>query len=168
MKKQLEELFRNSKYAATYYRNDDIKGDYAILKKYPNREYIWLSRDFGTLLFPLQSGISPAYLAAYAGYENAEWFFLSKGEVTKIDSAAAITMANKLPDLPYGEPQRLITDVCKLLSDQNVTSSGFAQASIREKDVCSWGRWFEWFKSTEQPVMQKTMGNAIKAMSSRT
>ncbi|MGR5296933.1 hypothetical protein ACPV5U_19270 [Vibrio mediterranei] len=168
MKTLLETLFRDSKYAATYYRNDDIKGDFAILEKYsgPGRDYIWLSRDFGTLLFPLKCGISAAWLAAYRDYKEAEWFFISKGEVTKINSELAITKANQLPELPYDEPDRLITSVGTLLSDQNVTSSGLVQSNIKDKDVCSWARWLEWFKSTEQPVMQKTLENAIRAISS--
>lgn len=162
MKYLLNELYNESKFESCHYRLSDLKIDIKMVEKYKGRDFVFISRDYGSQVYPLCSGINPGWLTAYESYENAEWFHLSASSSTarKINSEEAVSLINRLPDLPSGREQ-LISSLETLLADPNVTSSGLANATIANSKPYNWSAWLDWFKSTKHTTMTKYMQKAL-------
>lgn len=145
------------------YRESDLETDKKISSKYKGSSFIFLDRDFGSLLFPLQIGASPAWLEAYSGYENANWYHLEPcGKSRKITSSEAINLAHQAPSIDGLTNFAILRQLRKALTDRNVTNSGLTECRLTiQSNLSSWKGWFE---SSGNVVMQEYLNKVMKSL----
>ncbi|MDF9399176.1 hypothetical protein [Vibrio sp. 1180_3] len=162
MKHALRKLSDESKWISNLYRESDFESDLHMANKYKGKDFIWLDREHGSLLFPLKSGINPIFLSNYKDSEKAEWHFISsKGEIATLTAEEAIQLA-------YQSPLRATTFGCvnvqvqALLNDIIVRTSGLTECHIQGTEPNTWTAYLEWFRSSRNHVMIKVMNEAIR------
>lgn len=143
----------------------DIEIDFEILNKYGNIKYIWMLRENGSLLFPLQVGASEFHLKYYLERDRTARFFhitsihnqlfkeLKHHEVLKLIAEEPIRFSE------INTREHLIKSVALLLSDTNVVSAAFDTPKYGS-EAMYWHDWKNWFSRTN-PQMEKVMKKSI-------
>ncbi|BDP33312.1 hypothetical protein R7D97_16275 [Vibrio sp. Vb5031] len=147
---------------------EDLDIDFSNLKKYGNREYVWMLRECGSLLLPLRIGASPFLLEYYMRQDSTARFFHVKGydEVTfkELKHKDVESLICK-PPIEFGlilNSDDLIAKVRKVLNDRNVASSGLVTKEIPTTPT-HWSEWLSFFNGNND-VMTQVMTRAIKML----
>lgn len=147
---------------------EDLEMDFSNLKKYGNREYVWMLRECGSLLLPLRIGASPFLLEYYMRQDSTARFFHVKGfgEVTfKELKHKDVESLISQPPIEFGLincPDDLISKVGKVLKDRNITTSGLVTKEMETTPI-HWSEWKKFFDGNND-VMTNVMTRAINML----
>ncbi|PLC59190.1 hypothetical protein CIK00_02700 [Photobacterium carnosum] len=154
------------------YYKDDIALDFKILKKYGlGKKYVWLLRESGCLLFPLEIGANTHFIDMYMkGDKTARYFLVdtSKDDLVEITPNEVTPLINKAPINvhSYDTAISLINAIERVLSDVNVTSKTFMKADMGTTPIF-WQEWVKWFEG-ENDIMHTLMFNSINKLNTLT
>lgn len=148
---------------------DDVLCDLRILQKYGNIKYVWMLRESGSLLFPLEVGANSQYFTYYIQNDStARYFFLdgfNSAGLTELKKDAVTRLIEK-PPFDFStitEPSVLVDRVMNLLKDTTVTSSIF-ETPVFNPEPSNWEQWLNWFTGKNK-IMENIMQRSIKMLS---
>lgn len=148
-----------------YYKSD-VDSDFDVLVKYGVKSnYVWMLREAGSLLFPLQKGINPDYMKNYIQGDSTAHFYMIDNDndsINEINRADACKLIEKEPInfKAVKTPAELARKIADVLSDTNITRTFFNESEIRSIKRKDWDNWASWF-CLNNKLMAKAMKAAI-------